>query len=138
MQTYLKTSNEACESFMDFVKQIFQHANSYGSKSSILSPLIWIVLGILGPLVMSSIFAPAWVSVLLAVVFVIFILILAYVYLYCLHKGDTDALRSEKFNIEKIALEKQSSSDSLIDVNPTPLTPPRIENTVEAVQEDQA
>ena len=68
----------------------------------------------------------------------IFLLIMAYTFLYCLHKGDTDALRSEKFNIEKIALEKQSSSDNLIDVHATPLAISNTGNTIEAVQDDQA
>ncbi|MDV7386048.1 type IV secretion system protein [Acinetobacter baumannii] len=113
MQQYLKLNNEAYESFMDLVKQILQQANSYGSRSSILSVLLWVIFGLIAPFIISSIFAPIWVSILLAVLLVLFLLLLAFVFLYCLLKGRTDELRSEKFVISKLAIENQIPEDSL-------------------------
>jgi len=120
MQIYLKSNNGAYESFMDYIKQIFQHASSYGSRSSILSILLWIIFGFLAPLIISSIFAPQWVSILLAVILVSFLIIFGYAYLHCLHNGNIDALRSEKFVISKMALEKQTTSDSVTGVQTLP------------------
>ncbi|TCB73199.1 hypothetical protein [Acinetobacter sp. ANC 4177] len=138
MQTYLKLNNEAYESFMDYIKQIFQHASSYGSRSSILSILLWIIFGFLAPLIIASIFAPPWVAILFAVILVVFLIIFAYVYLYCLHKGNIDALRSEKFVISKMAIEKQTSSDSVTGVQTVPheLGNNRAISYSESVQDD--
>ena len=113
MQTYLKLNNEAYESFMDYIRLIFQQASSYGSKSSILSALMWIIFGFLGLFILASIFAPMWVSILLAVVVSVFLILFIYTYLRCLHKGNTDDLRSETFVISKLAIEKHIPEDSL-------------------------
>ncbi|MEQ1322125.1 hypothetical protein [Acinetobacter soli] len=136
MRIYLKNNNEAYESFMDYIKQIFQHAQSYGSKSSILSILLWIIFGVIGPMILASIFAPQWVAILLAVILVSFLVLFAYTYLRCLHTGDTDSLRSEKFVISKMAIAKQSSSDSETGVQKLPEKIPRLSNVVESVQDD--
>jgi|GEM_PF-3623567 len=136
MQLYLKLNNEACESFMDYIKQIFQHAESYGSKSSILSILLWIIFGVIGPMILSSIFAPIWVSILLAAILVAFLGIFAYTYLRCLHTGDTDSLRSEKFVISKMAIAKQITSDSDTGVQKIPQNMSKNSNVIELVQDD--
>ncbi|WP_374527780.1 hypothetical protein [Acinetobacter sp.] len=137
MQTYLNSNTEAYESFMDYIKQIFQHASSYGSRSSILSILLWIIFGFLGPLILSSIFAPPWVSILLAIILVGFLIIFAYVYLHCLHNGNIDALRSEKFVISKMAIEKQTSGDSVTGVQVLPHSSGnRSISDTESVQDD--
>lgn len=138
MQLYLGSNNGIYEKIMDYIKQIFQHASSYGSKSSILSVLLWIIFGFLAPLIIASIFAPMWVSILFAVILVVFLSIFAYVYLFCLHNGNTDALRSEKFVISKMAIEKQTSGDSVTGIHTLQNQPNSNRSTYysESVQDD--
>ena len=138
MQIYLKSNNGAYESFMDYIKQILQHAQSFGSKSSILSVLAWIFGSILGSITLAGIFnAPEWLLIGLFSILVLLILAILAAFFYCLFTNKTDILRSEKYNIEKLAIEKQSSSDSLIDVHSAPPKLPNTINIIEPVQEDQ-
>ena len=114
MQTYLKLNNEAYESFMDYVKHILQQANSFGSRSSILSILAWILGSLLCATTLASIFnADKLILIGLFILVVIMIIAILVAFLFCLFTNKTDILRSEKFNIEKLALEKHVPEDSL-------------------------
>ncbi|OTG82347.1 hypothetical protein [Acinetobacter sp. ANC 4648] len=114
MQTYLKLNNEAYESFMEFVKHVLSQANSFGSRSSILSILAWILGSILAAITLSSIFkAEKWILIGLFALLVLMIFSVLVAFFFCLFTNKTDALRSEKFNIEKLAIEKHVPEDSL-------------------------
>ncbi|KKW76152.1 hypothetical protein AAV97_17325 [Acinetobacter sp. Ag2] len=138
MQHYIKVNNGAFESFMDYIQHVLQSAKSFGSKSSILSILAWVLAILVGALTASYLVkAPTLISVgLFALIFLIIIAILI-AFFYCLFTGKTDFLRSEKFNLEKLAIEKQSSSDSLIDVHSSPKSLPNTVKVIEPVQEEQ-
>jgi len=114
MQTYLKLNNEAYESFMDYVKHILQQTNSFGSRSSILSILAWILGSLLCATTLASIFkADKLILIGLFILVVIMIIAILVAFFFCLFTNKTDILRSEKFNIEKLALEKHVPEDSL-------------------------
>lgn len=114
MQLYLKSNNGIYEKLMDYVKQILQQANAFGSKSSILSILAWISGSILAAITLSSIFkAEKWISIGLFVLLILMIISILVAFFFCLFTNKTDALRSEKFNIEKLAIEKHIPEDSL-------------------------
>lgn len=99
---------------MDFVRHIFNHANSYGSRSSILSLWAWLIATLLASMTITSVFnAPKFVIIVLTILLVITLFAAMVAFFYCLFTGDTDALRSEKFNIEKLAIEKQVMGDNL-------------------------
>ena len=138
MQTYLNSNTEAYESFMDYVKQIIQQANSFGSRSSVLSILAWILGSLLCATTLAGIFkADKLILIGLFVLVVLMIIAILVAFFFCLFTDRTDILRSEKFNIEKLALEKQSSSDNLIDVHSTPIGHSKNMDLIEPVQEDQ-
>lgn len=102
---------------MGHIKDILQHANSYGSRSSILSVLVWIFGTLLTALTVSSIFkAPIWVSCFLAILIGIAFFVMIGAYIFCLYKDKPDLLRSESFNLQKLAIERQTSSDSLVGI----------------------
>ena len=100
---------------MSFFSKILQQASSYGSKSSILSALIWVLLTFITALLflVLKLGTNNWVAIgIFVIIFLIVILIIA-VYIYCLYKGNTDSLRSEKFVIQKMVIENQIKGDSL-------------------------
>lgn len=114
MQTYLKLNNEAYESFMDYIKHVLSQANSFGSRSSILSILAWILGSILASITLAGIFkAEKWILIGLFGLLVLMIISVLIAFFFCLFTNRTDVLRSERFNIEKMALEKHIPEDSL-------------------------
>lgn len=121
---------------MNIFANLFQHASSYGSRSSILSIWIW-VLGMLGMMLLylsGAIGINNWIIISLFILLVIVILVLIGIYSYCLYTGKTDFLRSEKFVIEKMVIEKQISGDSLTGIHEdSPITQIR----AITVQEDE-
>lgn len=124
---------------MNPVKHIFQHASSYGARSSIISPWIWMIGTLLAALSTSAILGAAtWVLIFFSVLTTIVLISAMVAYFFCLFKGQTDALRSENFNLEKMALEKQISSDSLTGIQPPQTNQLRDVTQVESVQDEQA
>lgn len=114
MQLYLELNNEACESCMDYFKHILQHAKSFGSRSSILSVLAWIFGTLFFFITIAGIFkSPTWLLIAMFSLLVLVLISILVAFFYCLFTGNTDILRSEKFVIEKLAIEKQISGDSL-------------------------
>lgn len=98
----------------DLFQSLFQHATSQGSRSTALNPLAW-ALGIclaafLVALRVSNL--TPWVLPLLASLVVIFVFAFVISYFILLFK-DRDALRSERFKLSKMALERSLTGDSL-------------------------
>lgn len=95
----------------DFFKQILEHASSQGYKSNVLKPLF----GLLSVLLLTTIVCiylgnEIFANICLTVSLLIVVCFLV-CYFYCLFKSP-DLLRSEKFNLEKTAMEKIALGDS--------------------------
>lgn len=92
---------------------LLQHNTAKGYKANVLNPLIWLIgtmtLMFLGALKLS---APTWILITGVILFVLIFGLFAFAYCYCLIKNP-DALRSEKYSIQKIALEKGYIGDSI-------------------------
>lgn len=82
------------------------------SRTDGLRPLAWIVGMIITSLVATQFTDKAdWLTVLLGVVLVSYLVIYAFSYLYCLIKSP-DLLRSETYNIQKQAIDRGWIGDS--------------------------
>lgn len=105
---------------MDIFKHMAHQANSFGSKSSVLSCLIWALGTLLMALTGSIVFnADMFIKIGIFLLIVLIIIVMVISFLFCLFTGKTDVLRSEKYNISKMMIEKQSSSDSVTGINYT-------------------
>lgn len=90
----------------ELIMAFLRHASSKGSRSTVLKPLGWLIPMLLSSMLISFyIGSPSWVSVLLVVFNILTVALYFFTYMFCLFK-DRDALRSEKFSIQKMAIEK--------------------------------
>ena len=88
------------------------HSDASGSRSTILKPLMWLLGILLATLLAAFRFgAPAWFCYLLAGVILLAVLLFFFAYAFCLFK-DRDALRSERFSLRKMEIEKGLYGDS--------------------------
>ncbi|WGQ15563.1 hypothetical protein [Sphingobacterium faecium] len=84
---------------------MFESATTQGYRSNVLKPIMWIMF-VLFAFTITCLYLKQEVFAYIFIgLGIIFLILSAYAYFYCLHK-DPDLLRSEKFNIEKTALEK--------------------------------
>lgn len=90
-------------------KEMFENASSQGSKSNVVKPLI----GVLAILLIGAFFLFKYEMETLAYITIVLLILtfLAFIfsYFFCLFKNP-DLLRSEKYNLEKTAMEKVSFS----------------------------
>ena len=95
------------------IKELFERSDASGSKSTILKPLSWFLSIVIGGLILLiKIAAPNWTIILFAIITCIAIFLFFFTYVFCLFK-DRDALRSEKYSIQKMAIEKGIVGDNL-------------------------
>lgn len=97
---------------MAYFTHLLQHSDASGSKSTILKPLNWLLISLASILItLTYIKAPvAFIYIIFGLLVITFVLIIG-TYIYCLRKNP-DALRSETFSIQKMALEKGVYGDS--------------------------
>lgn len=101
---------------IEFVHQLLQKHDASGSKSTILKPLTWFISILVASLIgLLHARAPQWILIYIVVIVTIAVAIFFYTYLVCLNKNP-DALRSETFTIQKMALEKGVYGDSFLGV----------------------
>ena len=97
---------------LQFITSLLQHATAEGSRSTVLRPLSWLagicVVGLLGCLEFK---APDWITDMFAVMIALAFLLFIGAYIYCL-MNDREALRSEKYSIQRLAIEKGLLGDS--------------------------
>ena len=98
---------------IQILRAFLQQASEQGSRSTVLKPLNWL----LGLLIAATIIAlyyrlPEWIGVLLAVSVMVVLGLFLFAYVYCLFK-DRDALRSETYSIQKLAIEKGFVGDNI-------------------------
>lgn len=89
-----------------FINALLQQASHDGSRSTVLKPLGFILTVFLSAILLSFyIKAPSWLGITLTVIMVIIMILFVYAYLYFM-KADPDALRSEKYSLQKMQIEK--------------------------------
>ncbi len=97
----------------NLIRAFLEQASAKGSKSTILKPLGWMMgICISATLTSAHFKLPEWVVYLFAGFSCITMVLYLTAYLYCLFK-DRDALRSETYSIQKLAIEKGFVGDDL-------------------------
>lgn len=95
------------------MRSLFQQASAQGSRSTALNPLGWAFATVLSALIGATMAkAPSSVTVLLSVLSILVLLVYLFAYVYFMFKNP-DALRSEKFTLSKMAIERTVTGDSL-------------------------
>jgi hypothetical protein len=91
--------------FLQLVSTLREQMNATLSRSDVLRPLSWLI-GILAVMTLGLVAAKAeqWTIAVGMILLVVSILIYGGAYLYCL-LHDRDALRSEKYTLQKLAIE---------------------------------
>jgi hypothetical protein len=99
---------------LDILRAILQQASAQGTKSTVLNPLGWF-LGILATLILGclKLNAPLWVLVVFVVMLVLAGLLYFAAYAFCLFKNP-EVLRSERYSIQKLAIESGYLGDNLV------------------------
>lgn len=100
----------------NIIRELMQKSDASGSKSTILKPLTWFISILIGGIILLiKINSPNWLVVMFSVIMGISIIIFFFAYLYCLFT-DKDAIRSEKYSIQKLAIEKGLLGDSTLGI----------------------
>lgn len=98
---------------LEILKALLEHSTASGTRSGVLSPLMYLV-GILfvGLLTAHGMSAPPWMVVGIAAAIIVCLVLLFIFYVY-FALVSPDALRSERFNIAKLAIEQGMVGDDL-------------------------
>ena len=85
---------------------LLRHAIIYGSRSTVLRPLGWLI-GILATLAFAGMHLqiPIWMNVVIFALLSLGVTLYLRAFFYCL-LNDREALRSEKYSLQKLAIEK--------------------------------
>ena len=95
--------------FQYLLQSLLHRASAQGSRSSVLGPLIWTVAVLMATLVgLTFDHPPTWLLIFVAVLAGLSILGILVAFAY-FARTDPDALRSERFLLTKLALEKSRS-----------------------------
>lgn len=98
---------------INIIQELLEKSDASGSKSTILKPLTWFLSIFIGGIILlQKTNAPIWLTVFFCVIVGMGILIFFFSYIFCLFK-DRDALRSEKYSIQKMAIEKGVYGDNI-------------------------
>jgi hypothetical protein len=101
------------------ITPFLRQATEHGSRSTVLRPLGWVIAILAGSVVAAIEFkAPAWMGITLVSFMGLALLLYLGAFVYCL-LTDKEALRSEKYSIEKLAIEKGIFGDSISGIIPT-------------------
>jgi membrane protein YdbS with pleckstrin-like domain len=98
------------------IRAFLEQATTTGSKTTVLKPLAW-MMAICISATLSAVYfsSKEWVVILFAVFAGLTMTMYLIAYLYCLI-NDRDALRSESYKIQKMAIEKGFVGDSSMGV----------------------
>jgi hypothetical protein len=111
--------SEPVPAFTQFFSLLREQIDATRWRTDVLRPLTWLVITLSSTLVATlAAKAPNWLPVTLTIVLIFAVVLYAGAYVFCLLK-DRDALRSEKYSLNKLAIERGLLGDSdtgLIDV----------------------
>jgi membrane protein implicated in regulation of membrane protease activity len=108
----------------EVIKQFLQQASEEGSRSTVLKPLGWMMAILIAATISGFSFCPAWVGILFAVFAGLTMALYLFAYLYFMFT-DKDALRSETYSIQKLAIERNLIGDDkngLVEIRDAPET----------------
>ena len=95
-----------------FLRDILEDYSVKGARSSAMQPIFWMLGLLLGGIGATVKFGgPRWLLVTLAILLIILFGVSLFAFLYLLFK-DRDALRSERFALQKLAIQQMSFGDS--------------------------
>lgn len=95
--------------FQFLLQSLLHRASAQGSRSSVLGPLIWTAAVLMASLVGLAVAeSPNWLPIFIAVLAGMAIVGILAAFAYFARK-DPDSLRSERFMLTKLALEKSKS-----------------------------
>lgn len=98
---------------ISLIRSFLQQATAQGSRSTVLKPIGWMMSICIGATLSSAYMkSPPWLTYMFAAFSSITMLLYLGAYVFCLAK-DRDALRSETYTIQKLAIEKGFIGDSL-------------------------
>jgi len=97
----------------EYFRSLFQHAKIGYSRTSALNPVQWVFAistgGLLGSL---GVHAPAWILILFGSFSSLTLILFGFSYIFFIFR-DPDALRSEKYSLSKLAIEKGLVGDDI-------------------------
>lgn len=103
--------------FNSLMKEYFLNhinSNASGKRSSVLSPIIWLLgLSMTSILSAASFGLPEYILIIFIIIFIIGFALFLFAYLFSFFKSP-DHLRSESFIISKMQIEKGISGDQLL------------------------
>jgi hypothetical protein len=98
---------------IELIQSFLQQATAQGARSTALSPLGWLTAIISSALFGSFVsHAPMWAIVTLTAALVMCVIMYFVAYIFFMMKNP-DALRSERFTLSKLALERSVKGDSI-------------------------
>ena len=109
---------------IELIRSLLQQATAQGSRSTALNPLGWALAIILSALLGSAFdHPPIWLTPILAVCAGTIVVAYLFAYFFLLVK-DRDALRSERFQLSKMAIERSVVGDNIAGfINPAEQPP---------------
>ena len=98
---------------INIIKELLHKSDASGSRSTILKPLTWFIsVIIVGIVLLLKFESPNWLIIMFSIIMGLSILVFFFAYVYCLFT-DKDAIRSEKYSIQKLAIEKGLYGDNV-------------------------
>lgn len=98
---------------VELIRSFLQQASAQGSKSTALSPLGWLSAILVSAMIGAfCTHAPFWAEILLGILLVLSVVGYLGAYAYLMF-SNPDALRSERFTLNKMAIERSVVGDTL-------------------------
>jgi hypothetical protein len=121
--------------FLQLISSLREQMSASLLRSDVLRPLVW-PLGILmfAIILMIHAAAPNWLLILMAGLFFAIIVLYVLAFVFCLLK-DRDALRSEKYSLNKMAIEHRLIGDNVAgSFEPDQITQSSIEDAAKQIE----
>ena len=116
---------------IELIQSFLQQASAQGSRSTALNPLGWALSIIFSAMIGAGLaHMPTWVLIMLGVFESLAVVAYLAAYFFLLVK-DRDALRSERFQLSKMAIERSITGDNLagfIDPEKQPVALPPVKS----------
>ncbi len=122
---------------MDILRELFHSTDASGSRSTILKPVTWMISVLLsGDVLLVKIGAPEWLIFMVSGFILLVFLLFMFAYVYCLFT-DKDAIRSEKYSIQKMAIEKGVFGDNVAGIVQMNVLPQNGSREINGSEEEQ-